>query len=158
MLLPLLLHPEGIHERTALHDCRPVIPVAYAHFHRELQSHHVALLPESVHADSLACLRRLGNSLSVDFHHRSGTPLRNAEIKREFSLLSLAAALAGEIHSHLYSLIKRIECLLLQKYLDAARNLCSHGRRGIYECCQSSVCTCIPEVLCELWPALVHVA
>ena len=89
MFLPLLLHPESINERSALHDCSTVIPMADAHLHRESKGHDVALCPFTGNADSLPCL---GNAVHIDSVYLDlslRAPLRNSEIKRELCLLHL---------------------------------------------------------------------
>ena len=155
MLLPFLLHPERIHKRSTLNDSGSVIPMTDAHLHRKGKRNCITLSPFARNADSHSGFRQTIYIHSVHLDISTVTPLRNAEIKRELSLLHL---LRSEVHSHLYSLVERIECLLLQRHLNAACNLCIHIRRSIYKCRQTAVCTGIPEVLGELRPTLMHIA
>ena len=89
MLLPLLLHPEGVNKRSALHDGRAVIPVADANLHREGKGHDVALVPSAAQTHCLAGLRSLICHLTVYHNLCIRAPLRNTEIKRETCVLDL---------------------------------------------------------------------
>ena len=163
---PLLFHVQSIYERTALYCRRILEPAADAHFHREMQFHHISVTPFPVDDCYLSGSKSPGSGrfrsdrcgicrnpvCPVWPHHdfRSVSPGRDTKMQRKCH-----RTVCTDFQSD--TITVRIVCHLPYRHRNTG-HLGPHRTRRISDGGKSSVGTPEPQVLGEFRPALMQVA
>ena len=119
-----------------------------------MHAKHIPFLPHPVQADDSVVYAGLQRP-SVQFERGTPAPGRDPNIQRESRLLGpLARIIDRESHGS----VERIIRCLPDGYLHTAHHFGRDRGRGIDQSGKTAVGRCVPEILHELGPPLVHVA